>query len=310
MTPRLSLEALAALDAIERQGSFAAAAAELHRVPSALTYTVHKLESDLGAKLFDRSGRRATLTPAGRELLEEGRQLLALAGDLENRVRQVAKGWEVELRIALDNLVPAESLLEEIPAFDRLATGTRLRLSYEVLGGTWDALINGRADLAIGASGEPPSLSGYTVREMNRVQFLFCVAPRHALAKAAEPLRPAQILAHRAIAVGDSSRNAPPRSSGLLGGQPILVVPDFAAKVAAQRMGLGTGYLPEPLAKEEAKAGALVIKRVAEPKQQATQYLAWRSGAKGKALAWWIGRLDPKACARAVARQRVSRVTS
>jgi DNA-binding transcriptional LysR family regulator len=310
MTLRLSLEALAALDAIERRGSFAAAAAELHRVPSALTYTVQKLEADLGAKLFDRSGRRATLTAAGRELLHEGRQLLALAGDLENRVRQVAKGWEVELRIALDNMVPAESLLEEIPGFDRLGTGTRLRLSYEVLGGTWDALINGRADLAIGASGEPPSLSGYTVREMNRVRFLFCVAPRHPLAKVAEPLQPAQMLAHRAVAVGDSSRHAPPRSTGLLTGQQILVVPDFAAKVAAQRMALGVGYLPEPLARDEEKAGRLLIRRVAEPKQEATQYLGWRSGARGKALAWWIERLDPKACARAVARQRITRVPS
>lgn len=310
MALRLSLEALAALDAIDRQGSFAAAAAELNRVPSALTYTVHKLESDLGGKLFDRSGRRATLTAAGRELLEEGRQLLALAGELENRVRQVAKGWEVELRIALDNMVPAESLLDLVPEFDRLGTGTRLRLSYEVLGGTWDALINGRADLAIGASGEPPSLSGYTVREMNRVRFLFCVAPRHPLAGAAEPLRPAQILAQRAIAVGDTSRNAPPRSAGVLSGQQILVVPDFAAKVAAQRLGLGVGYLPEPLAKDEHKAGRLVIKRVAETKQEATQYLSWRSSAKGKALSWWIEKLDPKACARAVARQRVTRATS
>jgi DNA-binding transcriptional LysR family regulator len=307
---RLSLEALAALDAIDRQGSFAAAAAQLHRVPSALTYTIRKLESGLGAKLFDRTGRRAKLTAAGRELLEEGRQLLALAGDLENRVRQVARGWEVELRITLDNMVPVESLLELIPQFDRLATGTRLRLAYEVLGGTWDALINGRADLVIGASGEPPTLSGFVVREMSRVRFLFCVARSHPLAQADEPLRPAQILAHRAIAVGDSSRTEPPRTSGLLSGQQILVVPDFAAKVAAQRVGLGVGYLPEPLAKDEAKAGRLVIKKVAEPKHEATQYLAWRSGGRGKALAWWIERLDPTACARAVTRQRVMRVTT
>ncbi len=42
---RLSLDALLVLDAIERKGSFAAAAHELHRVPSAITYTVQKLEA-------------------------------------------------------------------------------------------------------------------------------------------------------------------------------------------------------------------------------------------------------------------------
>ena len=55
---RLSLDALQALDAIARNGSFARAAAELHRVPSALTYTIQQLESDLGLALFDRDGRR------------------------------------------------------------------------------------------------------------------------------------------------------------------------------------------------------------------------------------------------------------
>ena len=73
---RLSLDALLVLDAIDRKGSFAAAAVELHRVPSAITYTVQKLEEDLDVLLFDRRGHRAKLTAAGRELLDEGRHLL------------------------------------------------------------------------------------------------------------------------------------------------------------------------------------------------------------------------------------------
>jgi DNA-binding transcriptional LysR family regulator len=90
---RLSLDALLVLDAIERKGSFAAAADELHRVPSAITYTVQKLEEDLDVQLFDRRGHRAKLTPAGRELLSEGRHLLRAAGDIESRVKRVATGW-------------------------------------------------------------------------------------------------------------------------------------------------------------------------------------------------------------------------
>ena len=307
MPPRLTLDALAALDAIDRQGSFAAAASELHRVPSALSYTMRTLEEDLGVRLFDRSGRKAALTDAGRALLQDGRQLLALASDLECRVQQVAKGWEVELRIAVDNLLPAESLLDLVQEFDKQRSGTRLRLSYEVLGGTWDALVSGRADLALGAGGDPPSLSGFSVREINRVRFLFCVAPTHPLARAAEPLSPAQIAAHRAVAVGDTSRNAPPRSAGLLAGQATLVVPDFTAKVHAQRSGIGVGYLPEALARQEEAAGRLVVRRVAEPKHEVTQYVAWRTADKGKSLAWWLERIDGRNCARALARQRVMR---
>src|SRR5450759_2189460 len=98
---KLTLDALQVMDEIERQGSFAAAAAELHRVPSALTYTVQ----DLDVALFDRSGHRARLTPAGQELMQEGRHLLRAAGELERRVKRVATGWETELRIALDIMI-------------------------------------------------------------------------------------------------------------------------------------------------------------------------------------------------------------
>jgi DNA-binding transcriptional LysR family regulator len=65
MSLRLSLEAIEVLDAIARKGSFAAAAESLFRVPSAVTYTVRKLEDDLGVSLFNRTGHRAELTEAG-----------------------------------------------------------------------------------------------------------------------------------------------------------------------------------------------------------------------------------------------------
>src|SRR5215207_4965169 len=107
---RLSLDALQVLDAIDRKGSFAGAADELHRVPSAITYSVKQLEDGLGVPLFDRRGHRAVLTAAGRELLAEGRRLLRAAADLECRVQQVAKGWEAELRIAVDTLIGVEKL--------------------------------------------------------------------------------------------------------------------------------------------------------------------------------------------------------
>src|SRR3972149_4376792 len=132
---KLTLDALQAMDAIERLGSFAAAAAELHRVPSALTYTVQKLEQDLGVALFDRSGHRAQLTPAGRELMQEGRALLRAAGGLECRVKRVATGWETESRSALDIMIPAVQLFPLIEAFYAEASGTRIRPAHEVLAG-------------------------------------------------------------------------------------------------------------------------------------------------------------------------------
>ena len=289
---KLTLDALQAMDAIERKGSFAAAAAELHRVPSALTYTVQKLEQDLDLVLFDRSGHRARLTPAGRELMQEGRQLLRAAGELECRVKRVATGWETELRIALDIMIPAEQLLPLIAQFYAEESGTRIRLSCEVLAGTWDALVSGRADLALGVSGEVPAGGGYAIRMLGYKDFVFAVAPTHPLAALPEPIKHEQILAHRAVAIGDSSRSLPVRSVGLLTGQDVLTVPDLATKVAAQVAGLGCGYLPAHAAAPLIKAGRLVSKEVDEIKPAGNLYYAWRSREKGKALRWFVNRLE------------------
>ena len=108
---RITLEALQILDAIDTRGSFAAAAESLHRVPSALTHAIRKLEDDLAVTLYVRDGRRAVLTPAGRTLLDEGRHLLRAAGELECRVKRVATGWENELRIALDAVIDPRDFL-------------------------------------------------------------------------------------------------------------------------------------------------------------------------------------------------------
>jgi DNA-binding transcriptional LysR family regulator len=53
------------MDTIARTGSFAAAARELGKVPSALTYSVRQLEDALDVLLFDRRSRQASSPPPG-----------------------------------------------------------------------------------------------------------------------------------------------------------------------------------------------------------------------------------------------------
>jgi DNA-binding transcriptional LysR family regulator len=292
---RLSLDALVTLDAIARRGSFAAAAEELHRVPSAVTYTVQKLEQDLGVALFDRTGHRARLTPAGEELLREGRRLLQSAGEIEQRMQRLAQGWESELAITVDEIIPLPRLYPLIEAFYQRNPGTRLRLGEEVLAGTWDALLSGRADLVIGASGDPPSDGGCSVMPLGKAEFVFVVAPGHPLAAMPEPLQPETILEHRAITAADSSRSLPPRTTGLVSGQDCLNVPSMQAKIDAHLAALGVGYLPAHLARPLVAAGRLVVKEVAESKPVAQLYAAWRPRGSGKALKWFLTRLEDEA---------------
>ncbi|GAB7126497.1 LysR substrate-binding domain-containing protein [Silvimonas sp. JCM 19000] len=289
---RLSLEALEILDAIARKGSFAAAAEEVHRVPSAVTYVIKKIEDEMGVNLFDRSGHRARLTPAGETLLEEGRHLLRAAGDLEYRVKRVATGWEPELRIAVDTMIPLSLLHPWIHEFDQLQSGTRLRFLHEALGGMWDSLIDHRADLAIGVPIEGPHGGGYSTVPLGDVDFVFVVAPNHPLADVPDPLPTALIQQHRVVAIADSSRASLPRTVHILYGQETLTVPDVNAKLAAQLAGLGCGYIPRCLARPHIEAGWLVEKHPQEPRNSPRFYAAWRNAGGGKALKWWCSKVE------------------
>ncbi len=289
----LSLDALRILDAIDRRGSFAAAAEELHRVPSAVTYQVQKLEQDLDVLLFDRRTHRAKLTPAGRELLDSGRRLLDAAGAIVQRVRRIATGWELDLGVAVDAIVPWTRVWPIVATFytyceSRVAAHTRLRLSSEVFGGAWDALAEGRADLVLGAAGDPPPGGGYRSRMLAESSSVFAVAPTHPLASAPEPLSEATIAMHRAVVAADSSRRLPPRSVGIVAGQPTMTVPDLETKRAAQVLGLGCGFLPVHIASADIGHGRLVAKRVESPPPPLRVHVAWRETRPGNALAWWI----------------------
>ena len=288
---RLSLEALQIVDAIDRRGSFSAAGKELHRVPSTISYTVSKLEDDLGVQVFERNGPRVELTRAGRELLKEGRYLLKAAQDLEHRVRRVASGWETELAIGHDSMFSSLAFDIDIRAFYDMARQTRLRVVQEALSGGWEALLDRRVDLVVGVPGDGPAGGGYVSQPMGTLDWVFAVAPTHPLAALPGPLGRNDLQHHRAIVMADSARQMAPRTVGLLLGQETLTVPDMTAKFHYQLAGLGFGFLPEPCARPAIAAGLLVEKAVEEPKPAETFYLAWRTGEAGAALNWWLERM-------------------
>jgi DNA-binding transcriptional LysR family regulator len=290
---KISLDVLLILDAIDRHGSFTAAAAALHRVPSALSHAVAKLESDLEVKLFVREGRRASLNEAGQTLLDDGRHLLREASELERRVQRIADGWEAELRIAVEAIIPIERLYPLLQRFFEQACGTQIRLTHEVLGGGWDALATGRADIAIGAPGDMPPRSGIASRLLcTRSDFAFAIAPTHPLANWEGVIPSSELSRHRAVVISDTSQELDARSVGLIEGQEVLRVPDIRAKASAQVAGLGIGHLPRWLAAPEIAAGRLVEKQIAESRPAMALHTAWRTRQIGKAQRWFLDELN------------------
>jgi len=175
-----------------------------------------------------------------------------------------------------------------------------LRVTHEVLGGTWEALAEGRGDLVIGATNEPPPGLGVQWRVLGEMSWVYAVSPRHPLAKGKEALTAAQMQQHRAVVVADTSRRSDGRAYGHGAGQARLAVPSMAAKIAAQRDGLGVGWLPQACVASLIKRGELIAKKVAVPREPNTLYVGWRAH-DGRALAWWLEKLEePRLCQRLV----------
>jgi DNA-binding transcriptional LysR family regulator len=297
----LTPDSLSMLQTIAETGSFAAAARSLGLVPSALSYRVRQIEDALDVLLFDRSARQARLTEAGAELLREGARLLSEIDAVANRVKRVATGWEPQLTLAADSLVARPVIMELACAFFNLETPTRLRIRDETLSGTLEALTSGQADLALGVSPGFGTVAGIHSQPMGSVGFVFVVAPHHPLAAGDGVLGDDDLRRHRAIAVADSVQRGGGVSVSLLGGQDVFTVPTMQAKLDAQLRGLGSGFLPEPMARPYIETGRLVVRRVARAPLVAHPRYAWRAtGRPGRALQWWLDQLQSPVTRRAL----------
>jgi DNA-binding transcriptional LysR family regulator len=292
-------EALALIRSVAEGGSMAAAARELGLVPSAVTYRVRQIEEALDVLLFDRSAKQARITRAGQELLQGGERVLQELDAVARRVQRVATGWEAQLTVSVDSLISRRTMLELCESFftsgpKGASPPTRLRIQNETLSGTWHALLDGQADLAIGGVVEGIAQAGVHTKDLGDVPFVFAVAPHHPLATAPEPLSDLAIQQHRIVAVADSTRRKQSVTVGILPGQDVLTVSTMPDKLDAQLRGLGCGFVPHCIAAPYIETGRLVLKTTERMPRTPKVNYAWRKperGELGKALSWWLAQL-------------------
>ena len=288
---RLTLEGLEVLDAIDRQGSFAAAAAALYRVPSKITYTINKMEEELGVSLFRKEGRRSVLTPAGQLLMEQGRELLDAAERLVENTRQLDRGWESSLSIALDSVLEFDCLEPHLKTLYELQPDIEINIHEEVLGGSWEAIKQGRVDLVIGAPDVDTTTQGLVVEQITEVEWVYAVAANHPLTKHSQPLSQQDLIEYRAIVVRDSSRHLPALTLRVFDKQPLMQVASMQQKIDAQRLGYGVGFLPRFRIEKLLQSGQLIALQMDEPYPATPLNMAWKSGNKGKAVKWLVGNM-------------------
>ncbi|EKO3931254.1 LysR family transcriptional regulator [Vibrio fluvialis] len=285
MQSPITLEALHILDAIDRRGSFAAAANELNRAPSSLSYQIQKLEQDLDIMIFDRSGHKANFTDAGKLILERGRAILSATEKLVNDATLLANGWELDITLAFDGIIPIANFFTLVEALGNVSK-TRIRLQEEILAGSWESLATDRADLLICPRIEtlPQDVKAETLGEMEMV---WVAASNHYVHKRTGEFDEEARQKYRAIAIADTARDQPAMSVNILQKQPRLTVTNFNAKCQALVNGLGIGTLPKHVAEPLIAEGKL--KKI-EGSQGAKMeiIMAWRRNKIGEAKSWCI----------------------
>ena len=121
--------------AVAQQGSFNRAGRHLGRALSVVSYGIAALEAQLGVSLFQRDGsRRPQLTDAGRALLADARSVIDEVDGLMARARSVRQGLETELALAVDVMVPSETVAATLHDFQAIFPTVDLRLHVEALG--------------------------------------------------------------------------------------------------------------------------------------------------------------------------------
>ncbi|MEF3063531.1 LysR family transcriptional regulator [Pandoraea apista] len=174
-------------------GGFSAAARALHMTPSAVSKLIARLESRLGARLFNRSTRRLQLTPEGSSFHERALRVLA---DIEAAEREAAAGAVPRGLLRVNSSVPIGSLylLPVIPAF--LAKYPEIRLDLTLTDTVVD-LLEQRADVAVRAG--PLRDSRLVARKLGESRVHVVASPEY-LARNGPLRSPADLIHHNVMA--------------------------------------------------------------------------------------------------------------
>lgn len=250
--PRVTLEQWRTLQAVVDHGGFAQAAEALHRSQSSISYTVARMQEQLGVPLLRIDGRKAVLTEAGALLLRRSRQLVKQASQLEELAHHMEQGWEAEVHLVVDAAYPTQQVVCALSAFMPQSRGCRVLLREEVLSGVEEALIEGKADLAISGLILPSQLG----TDLANVAFVAVAHPDHPLHRLQRELSYQDLENQLQIVTRDSGRRQQ-RDVGWLGAEQRWTVGSLATAATFVSSGLGFAWLPQHMISRELAEGTL-----------------------------------------------------
>ncbi|MGV9598460.1 LysR family transcriptional regulator [Streptosporangium sandarakinum] len=262
--------------AVAEERSFTRAAERVHISQSGVSAQIRRLERELGAELFDRSARVATLTVAGKAALEHARAALAAAGAAGRAVGEVTGLVRGRLTVGMVVGCTVTPLFEALAAFHRAHPGVEISLLEDGSDRLVEGVRTGALDLALaGAAALPEGLETLTVVSERLVA---AVPADHALAGRPRTTL-AELCAYPLVCMppGTGVRTVFDRACAARGLEPAVTLqasaPDAVADLAAR--GMAVAVLSASMA--EHHRDRLVALSLDDAETPALLVLVWKS---------------------------------
>lgn len=166
--------------AVAELGSFSKAAARVSVTQPTLSVGIAKLEEQVGARLFERTTRRVSLTPAGSRFLTHARRI---AQAYETALREVAETPHVKrIRAGVLSTIPARDLERVVAHHAKHGDGEALEILDSTERDIANRLSDGRLDAAITIL--RPGFESFAQERLRNERYVLFVAATHRLAGA------------------------------------------------------------------------------------------------------------------------------
>lgn len=168
--------------AVAELGSFSKAAQRVSVTQPTLSVGIAKLEQEVGARLFERTTRRVSLTPAGSKFLQHARRITQ---EYEAALREVSNTPQLKrVRAGILSTIPARDLERVVAAHAKNSGGEALEILDSTERDIANRLSDGRLDVAITIL--RPGLESFAQEELRNEPYVLFVSANHKLSGAEE----------------------------------------------------------------------------------------------------------------------------
>ncbi|MCJ8297475.1 MAG: LysR family transcriptional regulator [Pseudomonadales bacterium] len=248
----VNLEHLHVINTICEQGSFQKASEKLHKVRSAVSYTVKQVEEYYSIEIFNRKTYRPELTAEGKILIVKIRQLLKQAGEFETFVNEMKGINETELRLGVSSIFPLDKITDLLSDLKIQFPSTTIHLNIEVASGE-RLLLDEQVDIAIFGSLNHHNSIDY--RLIDTLDIPLLISDQFPI-KDPDKVTEAELAAFPQVILKSTDRQSP--DSGIVDDALKWYVTDQHTKKALICKGFGWGRLPYHLVEKEIQNKQLI----------------------------------------------------